>query len=219
MGQLARRVQHTNAELIAAVDEYQPLLVVKRDDLAFIAYGKFGVRDAHDEVLDNFDVKISIPFSFPKTEPVVFETKGRIPRNPDRHVNGNGSICFGIWEEWLISNDDWSVAGFFERCLRPYFLGQLYFENWGRWPGEERAHYGEGLLEAARRAIGKHARKTEAVRTLKCLGKKTPPRGHWLCPCGSYRKIRYCCVERLWGTYDSTKRLAFANLADRLDQV
>ncbi len=217
MGRVGTRSRIDRAQIVNAIDDFQPLLALRDIPQGWILEGRFEAKGATEELLGTFKVRIELQDRYPNKEPIVFETDGRIPRDPDRHVNKNGSICYGIWEEWLFNHRDWSISSYFEKCLRPYFLSQIYFEHHKKWPGQERAHYRQGILEAARVIIEREGGRAEAIRTLGCLSKRVPPRGHWLCPCNSGKMIRHCCKERLWRLYQPENRLVIKMLAERLE--
>jgi hypothetical protein len=88
--------------------------------------------------ITEFDIKMEFPDRYPRRELKMFEVGGRIPRNPDRHINGGGDCCVTVWEHWLATASDHSVAGFIKGPLNEYFLGQFWVEKTGKWPFGER---------------------------------------------------------------------------------
>lgn len=206
-------------ELIKAVDELQPLLKVSRDGERFFLNGPFEVFGHDGNLISSFDIEMTISLRYPDEQPQVFEVGGRIPRTPDRHVNTGGSLCYGVWEEWLIRREDWSIYAFFDECLRPYFLGQIYYEEFGKWPGEERSHFDAGLLEAVESIIGRQLNYEEADSYLRCLASKDTPKGHWDCPCGSGERMRKCCGSLVWDLYAPAKAGLYDKLRLRLEQA
>lgn len=138
-----------------------------------------------------FDIAMVLAPGFPHREPKVFEVGGRIPRCADRHINPDGDCCVTVWEHWLTSADDHSFASFLNGPVHEYFLGQYWYERTGKWPFGERAHGFRGLEEAYADALGIPNKKKNVIYHLRLLSKDWP-KGHWLCPCGSGKRLRYC---------------------------
>lgn len=141
--------------------------------------------------ISEFDIEIVLSPRYPDREPKVFEVGGRIPRHSDRHVNDDGACCITVWEHWLASAADRSFASFLNGPLHQFFLGQYWFERIGKWPFGEYAHFEKGLQEAYAEALGVPNKKKDLLYHLRLLSQDWP-KGHWLCPCGSGRRLRHC---------------------------
>lgn len=141
--------------------------------------------------ISEFDIEIVLSPRYPDREPKVFEVGGRIPSDPDRHVNYDGDCCITVWEHWLASTGDRSFASFLNGPLHQFFLGQFLFEKTGKWPLGEHAHGEEGLQEAYAEALGVPNKKKDVLYYLRLLSQDWP-KGHWLCPCGSGQRLRHC---------------------------
>lgn len=141
--------------------------------------------------ISEYEIEIILPRTFPRREPKVFETAGRIPRCADRHINPDGDCCVTVWEHWLATADDRSFAAFLNGPVHEYFLGQYWFEKTGKWPFGERAHGGRGLEEAYADALGIAPKTSKLLYHLRLLSQDWP-KGHWSCPCGSGKRLRDC---------------------------
>jgi len=188
-------------EVKAAIAFDQPGLVATTDGASITVTGTFHVAESLDAIspegpLAAFDLRIELSFKFPHDEPKVFETGGRIPRTPERHINGGGDCCVTVWEDWLARTNDATFAAYLTGPLREYFLGQHVFELTGEWPFDERPHGENGLYEAYAEVLGIRNRKKEVLYHLRLLSKDWP-RGHWPCPCGSGKKLRHCHREEM----------------------
>lgn len=150
-----------------------------------------GVVAAPDGPITEFNIKMEFPERYPRQEPKVFEVSGRIPRTPDRHINGGGDCCVTVWEHWLATAPDHSVTSFLNGPLNEYFLGQLCVEQTGKWPFGERPHGLPGLEEAYADALGIPNKREGLLYHLRLLSLSWP-KGHWLCPCGSGKILRHC---------------------------
>ena len=180
----------------AAIGFNQPKLTAARNGSKFFVTGSFLVVEDSGTAspggpITEFVVKIILGDRYPRHEPKVFEVGGRIPRCADRHVNDDGDCCVTIWEEWLLQANDTSFAAFLNGPLREFFLGQYWFECIGKWPFGEWPHGEKGLIEAFADVLGIANKKKDVVYYLRLLAQPWP-KGHWLCPCGSKKRLRHC---------------------------
>jgi len=195
----------TLLEVQAAIAFEQPGLRATEIDGKIVVEGTFVVT-AGSAVCDpagplaRYAVRIELTHAYPRIEPRVFETGGRIKRDPDHHINGDGDCCVTVWENWLATAADTGIAAYLGGPLREYFLGQFWFEKTGSWPFGERAHGLEGMEEAYADALGIANRRKDIVYHLRIL-RLPRPRGHWPCPCGSTRRLRDCHAADLWSMH------------------
>ena len=174
----------------------QPKLHASADGQSINVEGTYLVFEkdvvaAPDGPIAEFDIKIELTDHYPRLEPRVFEVGGRVPRNPDRHINPDGDCCVTVWENWLVTAKDHSFSNFLNGPLNEYFLGQFWFEKTGKWPFGERTHGTPGLEEAYADALGIPNRRKSLLYHLRLLSQDWP-KGHWPCPCGSGKRLRYC---------------------------
>lgn len=158
--------------------------------------GRFLVVDINGEELDAFSLSIILPPAYPAELPIVYEVGGRIPRIADRHVFNNGSACIFMPDDrWRCFPIDSSFANYLEGPLRNYFLSQLYYEETGEWLFGEYSHDEEGIIEYYQELF-----ETQDVSTVVdflfalCESKV---RKKSMCPCGSGKKVKRCCLLRL----------------------
>ena len=135
MGQLVgKRKELALEEVKAAIAFDQPKLHARKDDRTIHVEGSYLVFErnvvaAPGGPITAFDIRMELPVHYPCFEPKVFETGGRIPREPDRHINPDGDCCITVWEHWLATAADQSIAGYINGPLHEYFLGQFWFEK------------------------------------------------------------------------------------------
>jgi hypothetical protein len=179
----------------ALLEEVRRALAADQPDLrATIVDGAVQVRGSyavHDGggVLDRYQIEIRFPRDYPKTLPVVEEIGGRIPRIADHHISVDGTACLLVPEEWLLAKDQ-SVRAFFDGPMKDFFLGQLLVEAGKPWPFGQRSHGYEGLIEAYMDLLG-ISDPTRVTAYFDCLRRKAL-KGHFDCPCGSNKRLRYC---------------------------
>ena len=151
--------------------------------------------------ISEFEIDMVLPARYPHREPKVYEVGGRIPRKPDRHINSDGDCCITVWEHWLLTAPDHSFAAFLDGPVNEFFLGQHSYESTGTWPFGERSHGQKGLVEAYADGLGIPHRKSSLNYYLRLLSQAWP-KGHWLCPCGSGKRLRYCHRADLMHLHD-----------------
>lgn len=205
------------AEFKRALNFSQPKLEFFENDGNFLAVGTYCLNDGPhvDGAIEEFDVLIAADENYPRSEPVLQEKAGRFPRDIDRHVYSTGTCCTCVWAEWLETSDDTSFAAFCGGPIRDFFLSQLHFEQEGDWPFGERKHGAEGLAESVSRILGFRVTPIQALNHLKALT-GGPPKGHWMCVCGSGLKARDCSFEHIEEVRARTDRENLVLLRDSL---
>jgi len=189
-------------EAIASVREvlakrYPTLHVVPRRN-SFVLRGSFPVQ-YEQQVLDWYQIEVTFPQCYPAAIPRVFEIGGRIPHHIDRHVfPDSGAACLFVSEDrWCAWPNGSSLEDFLDVPVRNYFLSQTHFDRTGTWPAgwEPRGHGLDGVIEAYADLLGTTDKDT-AIRFMWVMSHEEV-KGHWLCPCGSAKRIRDCCRERI----------------------
>lgn len=179
--------------------------------------GTFPVRDPSGAILDEYLVEIELPSHYPDELPVLREVGERIPRRSERHVNPkDGSACVLLpdsrWESFPVG------APFIEYLTGPvhnFFLGQTLVDAGGEWPFGEWGHGAHGILEYYKNLIG--AESEGAVSQFVWVLSRDEVRDHWDCPCGSGRKIRDCCAEKIRDLRTKISRRVAARSLRHLD--
>ena len=192
-------------EVQSAIAFEQPGLRATEIDGTIVVEGTLVVTDGSAVCdpagpLARYTVRIELSQAYPRVEPRVFETGGRIARDPDHHINVDGDCCVTVWENWLATAKDTSLAGYLAGPLREYFLGQFWFEKTGSWPFGERAHGMAGMEDAYADALGIPNRRKDILYYLRLL-RQPWPKGHWPCPCGSGQRLRVCHRAELWSLH------------------
>lgn len=147
-------------------------------------------KNGSPEIKDTYEIRSIVSGSFPRKEPEVFETGGRIPS--DYHKMMDGSLCLGSpirVNKTLAENP--TLVGFVENLVIPYLYNRSCLEQFDTLPVGELAHNGPGLLadyEEMFRIDGVDAciGILEALSTKKRIANKRP------CPCGSRLRLGRC---------------------------
>lgn len=178
------------AHVTAQVTTLYPLLhVYVRNRVVFVA-GTFPVRQDGVEV-DHYQIEIRLPDNYPQGLPYVWEIAQRIPRIADRHMFIDGRACLFVEEDWYLRHPQGTdLLEFLDGPVRNFFIGQSLVEAGESWPFGERSHSAKGILECYAEMIGTSDLQI-AFKYIEVLSKKDI-KGHWLCPCGSQKKLRNC---------------------------
>jgi len=151
----------------------------------------------NDLVLDRYQLEIIVPAAYPTSIPEVREIGGRIPRIADRHIGpDSGNACLFVEEETSVYFPPGStLLQFLQGPVNCFFVGQLYFEEFGTWPFSERSHGWKGIVEFYSEKLGTSNIKT-ILAYVDCL-RQPAVKGHWDCPCGSGKRLRNCHFEQI----------------------
>jgi len=174
----------------AEVTAKYPLLHFYIQGRVVIVAGSFPVIHGDTEI-DSYQIEIRLPEQYPQGIPYVWEIGKRIPRIADRHMFVDGRACLFVEEDWYAANPQRTdLLEFLDGPVRNFFIGQSLVEAGRSWPFGQRSHGARGILECYAEMIGTTDLQT-AFKYLELLSKKEI-KGHWLCPCGSRRKLRNC---------------------------
>lgn len=162
---------------------------------AFIVDGVCRVRGGFEAVpCDIYGIEVALPSNYPATVPSVWETDGRIPRELDRHVYPDGSLCLGTpLSLWLALDGDFGLDRMLDIPVRNFLIGNSLVEKGEPWPYDDYAHGPDGIVEHLKELVGIGDGLALGRFLLNMMGGKV--RGHWPCPCGSGEIIRRCHRE------------------------
>lgn len=191
--------------------DYPKMAIRPCSDAYLRLKGTFGFAADHPvygHVADAFSLQIDVPRAFPRELPEVTEIGGRIPREGEFHINGDGTLCLGSHLRLLLKlNEAPTLAGFTERCLVPYLYAiSRKLTLGGKLVFGELAHYGPGMLQDYAQLFGLPT--TDQARyALKLLGSKKRVANKLPCPCGCRLRLGRCRFNR--------RLLRFRKLASR----
>ncbi len=181
-------------ELQSDLEMKFPDLTVSYTGSKIFIRGTFPVLD-EAMVLDRYQIEIE--WSDTDSEaPLLYETGGRVPWVPDRHVNSDGRACAFVPEEWLIRpGEERTLIRYLDGPVRNFFLWQSLVERGESVPWQDRSHGVAGLIESYGDMLG-----LEGESAISCCLEylsKEQIKGHWTCYCGSAKRIRNCHLEEL----------------------
>ena len=168
--------------------------------------GNYPIVD-NGRIIDSFSIEVLVPPEGTRSAvPTVREVGGRVPQQADRHVFANGTACLFIEAEyWFKHPRGLNLIEFLHGPVNTYFVGQLFYEQEGRWPFGDRAHGAAGDVDFYAPLLG--TRDPRVIRAFLEMIAARKLRSTWRCPCGS--------GHRLWGCHDDAVR----KLRDRIKRA
>jgi hypothetical protein len=172
--------------------------VLKRESV--VVHGTYGIAipDSNDQI--EYGICILLPDRYPKQPPVLLCNDPKLPAgNIDRHIMDDGTACLGIYADvmtrWSMKPD---IVSFLEIFAAPFLVWQAYYDvhhkppSWG-----QRSHFAEGIIEYYAELLGLNKGQSIVV-FMELLARKTRPKGHERCPCGSGERLRNCHRQLLY---------------------
>jgi hypothetical protein len=179
-------------ELEELASRFPSLRFELHDDGSALLSGTF---DVAPDV--GYTTTLEIPKRYPRDIPILHCEPAEIPWELDRHVivtAGHACLC-ARGEYRLHWPENGSISDFIDRLVKPFFVGQFYYDTYGCWPPTgERSHGWRGIVETYTELCAPFgdASPETILRLMRLLSRKHAPQGHEICPCGSTRKLRHC---------------------------
>lgn len=144
-----------------------------------------------------YSITLELPADYPRSVPVVKCDPREVPRKSDRHVNeATGEACLCVRSEYRMH---WprgrTISDFIQALVFPFLMAQFYYDTHGHWPpAGGRSHGKDGIIEAYREMATRFGGSDDALieRLMRSLARRSHPKGHELCPCGSGCNLRNC---------------------------
>jgi hypothetical protein len=155
-----------------------------------------------DRLIDDYDLKIIIPFNYPKEIPKVYELENKIPRDGRHHINPDDSLCLGSpFRIHIILSKNLSIVNFAENILVPYLFAISKQKKYGGpiFP-DELAHGKAGILVEYQQ-IFKLRSKEQINYVFELLSKKRRIANKMLCPCECGLKLGSCHYHNILNQY------------------
>jgi len=181
------------------LDEFlqeQPLISIKpSDESSLILEGEFQFTAEYpglSRVTDSYTLSISVPAAFPKDLPVVTETGGRIPQDPNFH-NGTGTLCLGSPMRLMAKlQAEPTLQKYSERCIIPYLYAMTKTLTTGeKFVFGELAHNTPGEIDDYKDILGLKSEE-HVIQALNCIVQKKRIANKMDCPCGCGLRLGRC---------------------------
>jgi len=169
---------------------YPDLNVVAKGSY-LVVLGSFPVS-VEGKIVDRYIIRVEFPPDFPKSFPQLYEESGKIPKNTDRHFDRKtGKACMFVHEQWGWLREKYpTIVDFLSRTVNDFLVWQSSFNYHGKDVLGARRHGLEGRID-----FYKEIFKTDDMQTIiKGIDylAREKIKGHWLCYCGSNKKMRDC---------------------------
>ncbi|MCC7515213.1 MAG: SEC-C domain-containing protein [Bacteroidia bacterium] len=158
-----------------------------------IVKGTFIAHDKKSKTeIESYEVLIGFPQKYPYVFPLVIETSKKIPRELDRHVKSDGTLCLGNWQDELsVCKNGITFTYFLDEVLNTHLCREYVKEKTNKYPTGERSHGMEGIWEGYYEILqttDKEKVLTELGLILnhKSIGRNAP------CYCNSGKKYKAC---------------------------
>lgn len=131
-----------------ALKKYPTLYSVEEEGV-FILKGSFIATESKSKVdVEIYEIVIRFSENYPFRFPIVIETSGKIPKEIDRHVKPDGSLCFSNPQDELsLSKHGLDLVWFLNEILNAHLCREFVREKTGKYPTGERSHGNEGIWE------------------------------------------------------------------------
>jgi hypothetical protein len=171
--------------------KYPALHLVRKPGEQAKIIGSIVITDEGAEI-DRFSVRIDLAPLAHGNLPNVYETGGRIPRTPARHMNGTeGPACVCLELDYFLKHPGpFDLRAFIEGPVHSFFLSQAFVERGQPWPFGEWNHGDDGKVEWWLEFF-RSLPPAQFEGFVRLLG-TSPVKGHRWCPCASGRRLRDC---------------------------
>ena len=158
-----------------------------------------------------YTINLVLSKNYPDEVPELFCRREEIDWTADRHVypDSDGKACLCVELEY---RKHWphgsTITDFLNALVRPYFVGQAYYDAHGYWPaGHDRPHGSEGIIAACKEMIElpEDVDDETVIGFMSLIARPNHPKGTLECPCGSGQLLRHChgaFIARVRGMVD-----------------
>lgn len=166
----------------------------------------------NDEYIkENFEIEILLDEN---KIPVVKEIGKKVKRNYHHIYKESGNLCLATDLEQELYLKDHTVIEWIEKYVVTYFVSYCYYKKYRTFPFGEHSHGEKGIYEFLQKYFdvldaSAAKRMLEYVSTRKY-------RGHFLCPCGSGKRLRNCHGKKILDLYNSNELDVLKNTYRRL---
>ena len=184
-------------EVQDVLDSYSSLKLVEDDsEHALLGSVYFSASvDGKETIEASYDIKISIPHSYPVELPKVYSSGYQLDERFE-HTNPDTSFCLAVpFEERKLYDYEPTLLGFINNLVVPFLYGYSYFLKHGKHPFGEREHGDKGILNFYLELFGSSNAETLILSLCKFAVAGYQP--HEKCPCGSGKKVLKCHKTQL----------------------
>lgn len=200
------------SEYLSLKKQY-PELQFKERNNNFLIFGEVRIYAQKSEIqlLDDFEIEITISDDYPKTMPTIKELSNKIPSGYE-HVYKSNNLCLGVNTEILLKfRENPHLLYWFNEFVVNYFYGVMYYKKYGIVPFGERSHNEEGIIEFYQEYF--EIKNIHAIyKILLSIYNKQIKKDSY-CICGSTKKTKNCHYLKMQKLRDIDIKLDINNIA------
>jgi hypothetical protein len=150
-----------------------------------------------NRVISRFQVELEFPGDYPKSDPIVRETGGALPKIADRHFYDDGSACLFLPDaRWQHCSLNCPIGEFIKGPVIGFFIWQAHVELTGQQPASgEWKHGAQGIMQFYSEALG--TQDLDAIVSFLRHLAARKIRRHHRCFCGSGRPVGECHFDKV----------------------
>lgn len=134
--------------LLEAVRKFPNLAIIETSSSPILK-GVLDIPDGEQRKVDSYMIEVHPSREYPKRFPNLFEVGGSIPKEPDWHINADGSCCVTVLpKEIIFCQTGITLVQFLVEQAIPYFANQTHRRLTGRYLNGEYSHGKKGLFES-----------------------------------------------------------------------
>lgn len=175
-----------------------PNLTLRIEKDTFIVQGNWLAIDRKNNVeIALYEVIISFDTKYPNCFPKVWEISNKIPKDLDRHIKKDGTLCFANPQDELrVCKTGITFVWFLENILNTHLVREYYREMEGEYPTGERSHGNEGIWEGYYE-IFLTKNKAEILKQLEIILQAKSWARNAKCYCNTSEKKYKSCHEKI----------------------
>lgn len=142
------RLRKLDRDVEQALTQFPSLQRIERDGKLWLT-GTLEVGDKTGHVVQTFNVTIGFPDAYPYRYPRVTENEEKIPREADRHVYEDYTLCIAAPPIEIVNcKAGITISWFIKEKLIPHLAAQEYRNRFNVYPWGEMPHDAEGIKQA-----------------------------------------------------------------------
>jgi len=154
--------------------------------------GTIDVSDVAGNFLEDFEIAILIPRTYPFGVPLLWEISEKLPREEQDHVSPDGLCCVDMDTDLIVwSRHGILIADFLKEKVYPFLIGTLFKQSSGHYAAGEYLHGTEGRLQRYREKLST-TDDSFVERSLELYLTIPFPRRNQQCWCHSGMKFKNC---------------------------
>lgn len=178
-------------------NKYSDLIYSGRVSKSHLLSGELHVIDDDNNNWGDFSVQLIFPPNYPYGFPEMIETGGKIPQKEWRHINVDGTCCTAVKPiQSIESKRGIRIKRFIEFFAIPFLANQIYFNEYGEYPGGDYEHGSDGVVQYYKELFQTDDKNIilngfKSISNIKSSTRNLP------CYCNSGKKMKYCHLKAL----------------------